>query len=256
MISCNNTSICFVLTSKQMNQTHLTHSLSQCAWRSRQYWRWELQHFMKGTSWLKLVFHLTCGKEREVKWQLLSHCCNTFSVRFSSCSSIHHKALHEGNWRSAYNMIMKVYNIIITIRCRSHYWLLMVIWEKRQISLLYICTLLLPLPHISLSLHLFPDQDTPILKPSPLKPLPPFCAVSFIRLFILSFLSLHLFWHQCVCEWGSQCVAVVKSLKMSLPVNSDYLSLERIARYRHACSNGSPFATNKPIDIKPRGRRG
>ncbi|KAK1893344.1 putative tRNA/rRNA methyltransferase YsgA, partial [Dissostichus eleginoides] len=29
---------------------------------------------------------------------------------------------------------------------------------------------------------------------------------------------------------------------MSLPVNSDYLSLERIARYRHACSNGSPFA--------------
>ncbi|XP_065806216.1 3',5'-cyclic-AMP phosphodiesterase 4D isoform X4 [Labrus bergylta] len=43
---------------------------------------------------------------------------------------------------------------------------------------------------------------------------------------------------------------------MSLPVNSDYLSLERIARYRHACSNGSPYATNKPIDIKPRGRRG
>uniref|UniRef100_A0A3Q3VWD0 Phosphodiesterase n=1 Tax=Mola mola TaxID=94237 RepID=A0A3Q3VWD0_MOLML len=43
---------------------------------------------------------------------------------------------------------------------------------------------------------------------------------------------------------------------MSLPVNSDYLSLERIARYRYACSNGSPYATNKPIDIKPRGRRG
>lgn len=43
---------------------------------------------------------------------------------------------------------------------------------------------------------------------------------------------------------------------MSLPVNSEYLSLERIARYRHACSNGSPYATNKPIDIKPRGRRG
>ncbi|TWW60551.1 cAMP-specific 3',5'-cyclic phosphodiesterase 4D [Takifugu flavidus] len=42
---------------------------------------------------------------------------------------------------------------------------------------------------------------------------------------------------------------------MSLPVNSDYLSLEKIARYRHACSNGSPYATNKPIDIKPRGRR-
>lgn len=43
---------------------------------------------------------------------------------------------------------------------------------------------------------------------------------------------------------------------MSLPVNSDYLSLEKIARYRHACSNGSPYATNKPIDIKPRARRG
>lgn len=57
----------------------------------------------------------------------------------------------------------------------------------------------------------------------------------------------------CVCT----CVLVVKRLfKMSLPVNSDYLSLERIARYRHACSNGSPFATNKPIDIKPRGRKG
>ncbi|XP_019908372.1 cAMP-specific 3',5'-cyclic phosphodiesterase 4D isoform X2 [Esox lucius] len=40
---------------------------------------------------------------------------------------------------------------------------------------------------------------------------------------------------------------------MSLPANSE--SLKRIALYRHACSNGSPFATNKPIDIKPR-RRG
>ncbi|XP_042186551.1 cAMP-specific 3',5'-cyclic phosphodiesterase 4D-like isoform X3 [Oncorhynchus tshawytscha] len=40
---------------------------------------------------------------------------------------------------------------------------------------------------------------------------------------------------------------------MSLPANSE--SLERIARYRHACSNGSPYATNKPIDIKPK-RRG
>uniref|UniRef100_A0A8C6UXL5 Phosphodiesterase n=1 Tax=Neogobius melanostomus TaxID=47308 RepID=A0A8C6UXL5_9GOBI len=38
---------------------------------------------------------------------------------------------------------------------------------------------------------------------------------------------------------------------MSLPVQSDYLSLERIARYRHACSKGSPYATHKPIDIKP-----
>lgn len=43
---------------------------------------------------------------------------------------------------------------------------------------------------------------------------------------------------------------------MSLPVHSEYLPLERIARYRHACSNGSPFATHKPIDIKPRCRRG
>ncbi|XP_020324901.1 cAMP-specific 3',5'-cyclic phosphodiesterase 4D-like isoform X2 [Oncorhynchus kisutch] len=40
---------------------------------------------------------------------------------------------------------------------------------------------------------------------------------------------------------------------MSLPVNAE--SLERIARYRHACSSGSPYATNKPIDIKAR-RRG
>ncbi|KAM9547175.1 3',5'-cyclic-AMP phosphodiesterase 4D-like isoform 2-T2 [Salvelinus alpinus] len=40
---------------------------------------------------------------------------------------------------------------------------------------------------------------------------------------------------------------------MSLPANSE--SLERIARYRHACSSGSPYATNKPIDIKAR-RRG
>lgn len=43
---------------------------------------------------------------------------------------------------------------------------------------------------------------------------------------------------------------------MSLPVNSEYLSLERIARYRYACSNGSPCAMNNPIDIKPRGKRG
>lgn len=48
---------------------------------------------------------------------------------------------------------------------------------------------------------------------------------------------------------------IVNAAKMSLPVNSDYLSLERIARYRHACTSGSPYSTNKPIDIKPR-RRG
>ncbi|TRY88674.1 hypothetical protein DNTS_025692, partial [Danionella cerebrum] len=39
---------------------------------------------------------------------------------------------------------------------------------------------------------------------------------------------------------------------MSLPANSELCSLERIARYRSACINGSPFAINKPIDIKPR----
>lgn len=64
----------------------------------------------------------------------------------------------------------------------------------------------------------------------------------------------------CACVCVSVCarvrVLVVESLaKMSLPVNSD-LSLEKIARYRHACSNGSTYTTNKPIDIKPRGRKG
>uniref|UniRef100_A0A9J8AJK4 Phosphodiesterase n=1 Tax=Cyprinus carpio carpio TaxID=630221 RepID=A0A9J8AJK4_CYPCA len=39
---------------------------------------------------------------------------------------------------------------------------------------------------------------------------------------------------------------------MSLPANSELCSLERIARYRSACINGSPYAINKPIDIKPR----
>lgn len=59
----------------------------------------------------------------------------------------------------------------------------------------------------------------------------------------------------CVCVFGGGVLMVKSTIKMSLPVNSDCLSLEKIARYRHACSNGSPYATNKPIDIKPRGRR-
>ncbi|KAL4630167.1 cAMP-specific 3',5'-cyclic phosphodiesterase 4D isoform X6 [Arapaima gigas] len=41
---------------------------------------------------------------------------------------------------------------------------------------------------------------------------------------------------------------------MSLPANSEFLCLERIARHRLAYGNGSPFATHKPIDIKPRRR--
>lgn len=95
----------------------------------------------------------------------------------------------------------------------------------------------------SLSLHLFAVQVTPMLSSPP----PP-------TLLTLSvFLPLYLF----ICLDTSVHVSVVESAtKMSLPVNSEYLSLERIARYRHACSNGSPYATNKPIDIKPRGRRG
>ncbi|KAL7884732.1 hypothetical protein AOLI_G00075020 [Acnodon oligacanthus] len=41
---------------------------------------------------------------------------------------------------------------------------------------------------------------------------------------------------------------------MSLPVCSELCSLERLARYRSACINGSPYAINKPIDIKGRRR--
>ncbi|GAA6106405.1 cAMP-specific 3',5'-cyclic phosphodiesterase 4D isoform X8 [Tachysurus ichikawai] len=41
---------------------------------------------------------------------------------------------------------------------------------------------------------------------------------------------------------------------MSLPVSSELCSLERVARYRSACINGSPYAINKPIDIKGRRR--
>lgn len=76
---------------------------------------------------------------------------------------------------------------------------------------------------------------------------------------LLSLLQLlwDLFLHPFTCFPPCFWVCVYHSWsKMSLPVNSDYQSLERIARYRHACSNGSPYATNKPIDIKPRVRRG
>uniref|UniRef100_A0A671QS71 Phosphodiesterase n=1 Tax=Sinocyclocheilus anshuiensis TaxID=1608454 RepID=A0A671QS71_9TELE len=38
---------------------------------------------------------------------------------------------------------------------------------------------------------------------------------------------------------------------MSLPANSELCSLEKITRYRSACINGSPYAINKPIDVKP-----
>lgn len=73
--------------------------------------------------------------------------------------------------------------------------------------------------------------------------------------FCIFSLTSSAFLHQ--CEFVRLSGPVVENTtKMSLPVNSDCLSLERIARYRHACSNGSPYATNKPIDIKPRGRRG
>ncbi|KAL6459145.1 hypothetical protein MHYP_G00326170 [Metynnis hypsauchen] len=44
------------------------------------------------------------------------------------------------------------------------------------------------------------------------------------------------------------------SAAMSLPVSSELCSLERLARYRSACINGSPYAINKPIDIKGRRR--
>lgn len=111
-------------------------------------------------------------------------------------------------------------------------------------------SLLLPLPHLPLSLSiLFPMQVTPAVRlcshsPPPFqrRPLHQACPSAYP-------LSSSAF--------TSACVAALRSLAaMSLPVNSDYLPLERIARYRHACSSGSPCATNKPIDIKPRARRG
>lgn len=42
--------------------------------------------------------------------------------------------------------------------------------------------------------------------------------------------------------------------EMSLPASSELLSLEKGSRHRCSYSNGSPFATNKPIDIKARRR--
>ncbi|KAL1266130.1 hypothetical protein QQF64_001805 [Cirrhinus molitorella] len=41
---------------------------------------------------------------------------------------------------------------------------------------------------------------------------------------------------------------------MSLPARTDLLSLELLAKPRCMNTSGSPFATNKPIDIKARRR--
>lgn len=118
-----------------------------------------------------------------------------------------------------------------------------------------VCTLLLPplhLPPLSLSISF-------LFKSHPgLSHLAPSVLLSRRLLFSVSFIcpdtSVRVGVSDCqralVCQW------LRAPTRMSLPVNSEYLSLERIARYRHACSNGSPYATNKPIDIKPRCRRG
>lgn len=135
------------------------------------------------------------------------------------------------------------------------------LWPERKDKLVcFTAALCSSLSCISLSrspsLSIFlPIQVTPMLSPllSSHTPLPLSNWDSFIRVVTLSVRSRSL----SSSVLTSACVVVVRSLaKMSLPVNSDYLSLERIARYRHACSSGSPYATNKPIDIKPRGRRG
>ncbi|OBS59212.1 hypothetical protein A6R68_09663, partial [Neotoma lepida] len=41
---------------------------------------------------------------------------------------------------------------------------------------------------------------------------------------------------------------------MSLPTSCEYLSLGKVARFRSAYVHGSPYAINKPIDIKPQRR--
>ncbi|KAJ8346080.1 hypothetical protein SKAU_G00302730 [Synaphobranchus kaupii] len=54
-----------------------------------------------------------------------------------------------------------------------------------------------------------------------------------------------------------RCARVLPRLvaeEMSLPASSELLSLEKMARHRCAYNNGSPFAINKPIDIKARRR--
>lgn len=43
--------------------------------------------------------------------------------------------------------------------------------------------------------------------------------------------------------------------KMSLPPSCDHLALGKVARFQNACTHGSPYAINKPIDIKQQRRR-
>jgi len=43
--------------------------------------------------------------------------------------------------------------------------------------------------------------------------------------------------------------------KMSLPSSCEHLTLEKVARFRSAYIHGSPYAINKPIDIKQQRRR-
>ncbi|KAG5835116.1 hypothetical protein ANANG_G00268720 [Anguilla anguilla] len=58
--------------------------------------------------------------------------------------------------------------------------------------------------------------------------------------------------------WRAHCVRALPGARaaeeMSLPASSELLSLEKGSRHRCSYSNGSPFATNKPIDIKTRRR--
>ncbi|EMP41382.1 hypothetical protein UY3_01393 [Chelonia mydas] len=42
---------------------------------------------------------------------------------------------------------------------------------------------------------------------------------------------------------------------MSLPSSCEHLTLEKVARFRSAYIHGSPYAINKPIDIKQQKRR-
>uniref|UniRef100_A0A8C3XF86 Phosphodiesterase n=1 Tax=Cyanoderma ruficeps TaxID=181631 RepID=A0A8C3XF86_9PASS len=42
---------------------------------------------------------------------------------------------------------------------------------------------------------------------------------------------------------------------MSLPPSCDHLALGKVARFQNACTHGSPYAINKPIDIKQQRRR-
>ncbi|KAJ8260845.1 hypothetical protein COCON_G00165680 [Conger conger] len=58
-------------------------------------------------------------------------------------------------------------------------------------------------------------------------------------------------------RWTVHCLRVpgwCSADEMSLPASSELLSLEKMGRHRCTYSNGSPYATNKPIDIKARRR--